>query len=503
MFDRVLVANRGEIAIRVIRACRDLGVGSVAVYSDADRASDAVRLADHAVSLGEPTASASYLNIDKIIDATKSSDCQAIHPGYGFLSENPALAARCEEEGIAFIGPSSATLRLAGDKVAARASMREAKVPVIPGTDAPVADVAELRKVVKGIGFPLMLKAAGGGGGKGIRTVQGPDELESSFRLASSEAQKAFGDGRLYVEKQITGARHVEVQILADGGGQVIHLGERECSLQRRHQKLIEETPCPALTDEARKEIWKAAVRGAKAIGYRNAGTIEFLVDPDGSFHFLEVNARLQVEHPVTEMVTGIDLVRRQIRIAAGEPLDIAQKDVRRRGAAIEGRIYAEDPDRGFAPSPGKIQTCALPGGPGVRVDGGIRSGLDVSLHYDPLLAKVIAWGEDRDEAIRRLDGALSEMVISGVRTTGPIIGEVLREDWYREGSFDTTSLERYLKGRKPEKADGLAAAVAAALVHHQDGGDGRARRPEGPRQSPWVFWGRVRQVRRDPRMNR
>ena len=496
MFKKILVANRGEIAVRVIRACREMGVSPVTVYSDADRTSLSVRMADEAISLGDPVAARSYLDIDKIIGAAKSSGCEAIHPGYGFLSENPLLAERCEREGNAFIGPTSETLRLAGDKVAARRAMKKARVPVIPGSDSPLDSLKRLEKAARKIGFPIMLKAAGGGGGKGIRSVEKAEEIESAFRLASSEAEKAFGDPRLYVEKRISGARHVEVQVLADGNGKVLHLGERECSIQRRHQKLIEETPCAFLPKDVRRRMLSAAVRGAKAIGYRNAGTIEFLVAPDHSFFFLEVNARLQVEHPVTEAVTGVDLVREQIRLAAGDPLSFEQREIKHKGWAIEGRIYAEDPDRNFSPSPGKVGTCSLPGGPGVRVDSGAVAGTEVSLHYDALLAKVTTWGADRAEAIRRLRSALGELLISGVTTTAPLIREVLGQAWFRDGRFDTASLERYISGPRSAANDTGGAALAAAILQHQDG---RPVREERHAQSPWVFWGRLHQLQRWP----
>lgn len=498
MFRKILIANRGEIAVRVIRACRDLGVSAAVVFSEVDRSSLAVRLADEAYPLGDPTPSKSYLNLEKVIRAAKEAGCEAIHPGYGFLSENPALAERCEAEGMVFIGPTAATLRLAGDKVAARKAMRGAKVPVIPGADSPLEDLEALRRIAGKVGFPMMLKATGGGGGKGIRTVAGPDELESAFNLASSEASKAFGDPRLYAERRILNARHVEVQILGDSTGKVVHLGERDCSLQRRHQKVLEESPCSTLSKERRRKLHAAAVRGAKAVGYTNAGTVEFLVEPDGAFYFLEVNARLQVEHPVTEAVTGVDLVREQIRIAAGLEIPFGQREIRARGASMEARIYAEDPDRGFAPAPGRIGTCVLPGGLGVRVDSGAMAGMDVPIQYDPLIAKVISWGSDREEAIRRLRGALGEMGISGVPTTAPLLQEVLGEGWFHEGRYDTGSLEAYTRKRRPRGNGAPTAALAAALVHHL----GESRSPGHPQdggrpQSLWTFWGRVRQHRR------
>lgn len=499
MFKKILIANRGEIAVRVIRACRELGVSPVAIFSDVDRASLAVQLADEAYPVGDPTPASSYLDMEKVLGAAKDSGCEAIHPGYGFLSENPLFAQRCEEGGIVFIGPSAATLRLAGDKVAARRAMRKAGVPVIPGTDSPVEDLPELFRVAGKIGFPMMLKAAGGGGGKGIRTVREKAELESAFHLASSEAAKAFGDGRLYVEKRLDGARHVEVQVLGDSTGKVVHLGERDCSLQRRHQKILEETPCSVLTASVRRRLLSAAIRGARAIGYSNAGTMEFLLSPDHkTFHFLEVNARLQVEHPVTEAVTGIDLVREQIRIAAGQGLSFDQKGIKHRGAAVEARIYAEDPERDFAPAPGTVGTWVLPGGPWIRVDTAASSGSEIPLQYDPLIAKVTAWGSDRAEATGRLRAALGEFGVTGVPTTAPFLKEILGQEWFLQGKYDTGFLDAYMKGRGKNGEGAPAAALAAALIHHLDGKGkaGKALSMNGPAQSPWVFWGRVRQLR-------
>ncbi|HEY4492094.1 MAG TPA: acetyl-CoA carboxylase biotin carboxylase subunit, partial [Acidobacteriota bacterium] len=417
---RIFIANRGEVAVRIIRACHELGVVSVIGYSDADRGSLAVRLAEEAFLIGPASSSESYLNIARIIDVVKETKCDAVHPGYGFLSERAAFAAACEKDGIIFIGPKSDVIDLMGDKTRARQAVSRAGMPVVPGTMDPLKDVQEARRVAEDFGYPIMIKAAAGGGGKGMRLVANAAELDEGFRLAQSEAQSAFGDSSVYLEKKITDPHHVEVQILADHHGNVIHLGERECSIQRRHQKVIEESPSPFIRREVAEAMQELAIRSAREIGYTNAGTMEFLVDGEQNFYFLEMNTRLQVEHPVTEMVTGIDIVKQQIKIAAGEALPFTQKDVTFKGAALECRIYAEDPDRNFLPSPGRILALSVPGGPGIRDDSGISGGFEVSIHYDPLLSKLVAWGSSRHEAVQRMTRALEEYKVVGIKTTIP-----------------------------------------------------------------------------------
>ncbi|MDP7114542.1 MAG: acetyl-CoA carboxylase biotin carboxylase subunit, partial [Myxococcota bacterium] len=426
MFDKILIANRGEIAIRVIRACRELGVATVAVYSDVDRGELHVRLADEACRIGAAPAASSYLDGERLIAAARETGAEAIHPGYGFLSENAAFAHAAEEAGLTWIGPSGDAIARMGDKIEARKAAVEANVPLIPGTEGVVPDVTEARRIADGIGYPLMIKAAGGGGGKGIRIVRGADELDSAFRRAASEAQASFANAAVYIEKYFDRARHVEIQVLADGHGHAIHLGERECSIQRRHQKVIEESPSPVVTPGLRERMGDAAVSLTRLVGYVNAGTVEFLVDEGGEFYFLEMNTRLQVEHPVTELVQGIDLVEWQLRIAAGEPLTIRQEQVGARGWSIEARITAEDTDAGFVPSPGRITALHEPGGPNVRIDSSLFQGKEITLNYDPMVAKLVVWGPDRPTAIRRLGGALDEFVVGGVRTTIPLLARVV-----------------------------------------------------------------------------
>ncbi|MBV8771133.1 MAG: acetyl-CoA carboxylase biotin carboxylase subunit, partial [Deltaproteobacteria bacterium] len=403
MFKRILIANRGEIAVRVIRACRELGIESVAIFSEADRASLHVREADFAVNVGPPPAAESYLNTAHIIEAASRTGAEAIHPGYGFFSENPSFARAVEAAGITFIGPPPSAIEQMGDKVEARRLMTRAGVPVVPGSPETLQGEEEVRAVAKRIGYPIMLKAAAGGGGKGMRLVENDLDLASLVRTVSNEAKSSFGDGRFYVEKFISRPRHIEVQVFADQRGNTVHLFERECSLQRRHQKVVEESPSPFVTPAMRSAMGEVAVKAARAVNYVGAGTIEFLADADHNFYFLEMNTRIQVEHPVTELVTGIDLVKLQIRVAAGEPLPFAQDELRQRGWALECRVYAEDPAAGFAPAPGKIQTMRLPDGPGIRIDAGVYEGAEVPIFYDPMICKLIAWGHDRDEAIARM----------------------------------------------------------------------------------------------------
>ncbi len=440
LFDRVLIANRGEVAVRVIRTLHELGVEAVAVYSTADEDSLHVRMADRAVCLGPPAASGSYLNIPSVIAAATTTGCQAVHPGWGFLSENPAFAAACADNDLVFVGPLPDTMSRMGDKVRAKEEMGEARVPLVPGSEGPVS-VAGARAVADEIGYPVLLKAVAGGGGRGMRLVERPDELEEAFSLASGEAEAAFGDGTVYVEKVIAPARHIEIQVLGDSHGGVLTLGERECSIQRRHQKLIEEAPSAALTPELREEMEAAAERACLKLGYRSAGTFEFLLGPDGSFSFIELNARLQVEHPVTEMLTGIDLVREQLRVAAGERL-IRTGRTDRRGHAIEVRLNAEDPARGFMPTPGRIDRLRFPQGPGVRVDSHVEEGSVVPPYYDSLLAKVICWDSDRPGAIARTLRALGELDVRGVSTTAPAAVDVLRSEEFAEGRYSTAFLE-------------------------------------------------------------
>jgi acetyl-CoA carboxylase biotin carboxylase subunit len=440
MFRRVLVANRGEVAVRVIRALHENDIEAVAVYSTADRDSLHVRLAHRAIHIGPPQATESYLKIPSVIAAATTTGCDAVHPGWGFLAENPAFVEACADNDLVFIGPSAEVMARMGDKVRAKAELKAADVPLVPGTEG-ATDLDESRDAADEVGYPVLLKATAGGGGKGMRLVQGPEELDSAYNTASLEAEAAFGDGSLYLEKAVSPARHVEIQVLADGQGGVLTLGERECSIQRRHQKLIEESPSPALDDETREAMEAAAERACHAIGYRNAGTFEFLLGPDRSFYFIELNARLQVEHPVTEMVTGIDLVREQLRIADGAPLERTGR-VDRHGHAIEVRINAEDPARDFAPAPGRITRFRPPLGPGVRLDTFIEDGTDVPPHYDSLLGKLIVWDEARPEAIARALRALGELELDGVPTTRELALDILRSEEFASGRYSTGFIE-------------------------------------------------------------
>ena len=468
MFKKLLVANRGEIALRVMRTCREIGVGTVAVYSDVDRAALHVRYADEAYLLGPGTPGESYLNIERIIDVAKSSGADALHPGYGFLAENASLVDACEQAGITFVGPSARTMRLVGDKVAARRLAGDAGVPVVPGAES-IDGHDEAVAVAQRLGFPVLVKAVAGGGGKGIRIVRSLSEMEAALSVAGSEAAAAFGDHNLYIEKFLDRVRHVEVQFIGDTHGNVISLGERECSLQRRHQKLIEESPSPAVGAALREELCAAAKKVAEAAGYRNAGTAEFLLDESGRFYFLEINARLQVEHPVTELVTGTDLVADQLRVAAGEPLGYGQEDVRLSGSALECRIAAEDPFNDFLPSFGRIDYVSHPAGPGIRVDSALYAGADLPYYYDPMIAKVIAWGRDRDEAIRRLHRALSEFVVVGVETNIPFHLQLLEDPRFLAGEMHTRFLEEEFSPAAPAAdEDGRVALIAAALLVHR-----------------------------------
>src|SRR5436190_12945984 len=432
MFSRVLVANRGEIAVRVIRALRELGIEAVAVYSTADRDAAHVRLADRAVCIGPPPPKESYLNIPSVVAAGVTTGCEAVHPGYGFLAENPAFVLACVDNDLVFVGPDADVMARMGDKVEAKAAMRAAGVPLVPGTEE-ATTLDQARRLAPDLGFPVLLKAASGGGGRGMRLVDSAGELESAYATAAAEAQAAFGDGSLYVEKALVPARHVEIQVLADGQGGVLTLGERECSIQRRHQKLVEESPSPALTAGSREEMEASAERACLASGYTNAGTLEFLLGPDGGFFFIELNARLQVEHPVSELVTGIDIVHEQLRVADGEPLGLTGR-APRRGHAIEFRINAEDPAQDFAPSPGRIERLRVPGGPGVRLDTHVEEGATIPPHYDSLIAKLCVWAEDRPAAIARGLRALAELEIEGIATTRAFAIQVLQSDAFVSG---------------------------------------------------------------------
>lgn len=442
LFNKILIANRGEIAVRVIRACKELDIKTVAIYSEADKESLHVKLADESVCVGPASTAQSYNNLPSILSAAEITDAEAIHPGYGFLSENPQFAEACLTSGITFIGPSAETIRLGGDKSKARQTMKRRGVPVVPGSDGPVVTEESALKLAKKIGFPVIIKASAGGGGRGMRIIREEAELEKLFFMAQREALTAFGNGELYMEKYITEMRHIEVQIIGDCKGNILHLGERDCSVQRRHQKLIEESPSPIASEKFRKKIGEYAIKAARALKYRNAGTIEFIVEPDGTIYFMEINTRLQVEHPVTEFVTGIDIVKEQIRVAAGFPLELKQPQLKFIGHAIECRINAEDPER-FIPCPGKITFMAVPGGPGVRVDTAMYNGCIVSSHYDSLVAKLIVHGRDREEAMARMRRALDEFIIEGIKTTIPFHKRVLNDPDFIKGDFNTALVEK------------------------------------------------------------
>jgi len=473
---KVLIANRGEIAVRVIRACREMGITSVAVFSEADRAALHVRLADEAVAIGPAPSRESYLRVDRVLDAARSRGADAIHPGYGFLAESAAFARACEEAGFVFIGPRSETIALMGEKTSARREAVAAGLPVVPGTLEPIADEEVLAREAERIGYPVMLKAAAGGGGKGLRLVASSSALAPALARSRSEAKGAFGDDRVYLEKAILRPRHVEIQVMGDHHRNVVHLLERECSIQRRHQKVVEESPSPLLTPELRRRMGDLAVALAQRVGYAGAGTLEFLVDVEGRPYFLEMNTRLQVEHPVTEMVTGLDLVKLQIRVARGERLPLRQEDIVPRGHAIECRVYAEDPETGFLPSPGRIEALRVPGGPGVRNDSGVCEGGEVPVHYDPLVSKLVVWAEGRDEAIRRMRRAVAEYEIVGIKTTLPFLERVLTHPGFVAGDYDTSFVEKALAEARVRPARRVAIAVVAAAIRALE--ERRARRP-------------------------
>jgi len=454
MFNKILIANRGEIAVRVIRACRDLGIKTVAVYSKADRESLHVKLADEAICIGEAPSSESYLNIPAIISAAEIADVEAIHPGYGFLSENPHFAEICESCQIKFIGPRPESVRLMGDKVMARTTMEKAGVPTTPGSKGVVEDQEQALKIAKKFGYPVIIKAKAGGGGKGMKIAHNDGKLVNAFLTAQAEAEAAFGDREVYIEKYIREPRHIEIQIMADAHGNVVHLGERDCSIQRRHQKLLEESPSTSVDSKLRKKMGEIAIKVAKAVKYENVGTVEFLLDSDGNFYFMEMNTRLQVEHPVTELITGIDLVKEQIRIAAGHKLRVKQDQIQFNGAAIECRINAEDSENNFMPSPGRIDTLLIPGGPHVRVDTHIYSGYTVPPFYDSMIAKVIVHGRDRNEAIAIMQRALREMTVGPIKTTIPLLEKILNRPRFRQGKVTTTFIDTMLTPPAPTGAE-------------------------------------------------
>jgi acetyl-CoA carboxylase biotin carboxylase subunit len=451
MIQKILIANRGEIALRIVRACRELGIKTLAIYSEADVQSLHVQLADEAICIGGPRSSDSYLRADRIISAAEIADVDAIHPGYGFLSENAKFAEQCESCNIKFIGPKSKSIKLMGDKAIAKETVRKAHVSTVPGSDGPVEAEAEAVKFARSIGYPVIIKAVAGGGGRGMRIAHNDVSFAKEFHVARNEAEKAFGDGRVYLEKYIERPRHIEFQILADSHGKVIHLGERDCSVQRRHQKLIEEAPSPFLTPDLRKKMGKAAIRAAEACEYENAGTIEFLVDPKGNFYFIEMNTRIQVEHPVTEEVTGVDIVKQQIHIANGEKLELDQSDITFDKCAIECRINAEDPARNFAPSPGTIGLYYPPGGHGVRVDSHVYSGYAIPPYYDSMIGKLICFGSTRKEALERAYRALSEYLIRGIKTTIPLHKAIMADPLFIEGKATTAYMEEFLSRTTPD----------------------------------------------------
>jgi acetyl-CoA carboxylase, biotin carboxylase subunit len=505
MFKKILIANRGEIAVRILRACRELGIRTVCVFSDVDRASLHVRLADEAYGLGAAASRESYLNIDKLMDVARRSGCDAVHPGYGFLAENPALPRACTDRGLTFIGPSAEAMEVLGAKTSGKQLARRADVPTVPGTCDPIENPEEAQALARSMGYPVVLKAVAGGGGKGMRVVPTETEFSASWRDAASEALHAFGDARVFLEKYLVSPRHIEIQVLADAHGRVVSLGERECSVQRRHQKVIEEAPSPIVTPDLRRKMGDAAVRLARAGGYTNAGTVEFLVDADQNFYFLEVNTRLQVEHPVTEQVTGLDLVKLQIAIAAGHRLPFAWEAITPRGHAMEVRLYAEDPDNNFFPCPGKILSRQIPTGPGIRLDDGVYEGWTVPMEYDPLLGKLIAWGNSREETIARLRRALDEYTITGIRTNVSLFRRILTDPDFLRGEIHPKWLDELLGRANPiahSVRDGAeeAAAIAAAFWTSMHSGTncGAEGQPQES-ASQWKIEGRRRQLDNTP----
>jgi acetyl-CoA carboxylase biotin carboxylase subunit len=500
MFNKILIANRSEIAVRVMRTCREMGIPTVGVFSEADRTALHVRFADEAYLIGPAPSAESYLRTEKIIEVARQTGADAIHPGYGFLSENADFADQCADAGMTFIGPSGDAMRAMGSKTEARKTMRQAGVPVVPGTEEGLTDDTEALEIAREIGYPVLIKAAMGGGGKGMRIVQKKDELEGALRAARSEAQSAFGDSTVYVEKYLVDPRHVEFQVLADNYGHVVHLGERECSVQRRHQKLIEESPSCILDESLRRAMGEIAVLAAKTVDYVNAGTIEFIVDQHRHFYFLEMNTRLQVEHPVTEMRTGLDLVREQIKIAAGKPLPFTQEEVPLRGAAIECRISAEDPDENFIPSVGLITRLTEPSGPGVRIDSGFYQGYDIPIYYDPMIAKLIVWAETREAAIARMERALNEYDIGGIKTTIPFHLRALADPMFISGDYSTGFVDQMTVTPYDSPGDVRIAAAFAAVIKHRSRHAVRKTDPSqtGHAYSPWKLSGRRAALREE-----
>jgi acetyl-CoA carboxylase biotin carboxylase subunit len=502
MFKKILIANRGEIAVRILRACRELGIQSAVVFSEVDRKSLHVRLADEAYPIGPAPSRESYLRIDKLMDVARRAGCDAVHPGYGFLAENAALPEACTAAGLTFIGPSAESMQALGSKTAGRQLARRFDVPTVPGTNDPIEKIDEAQAMAQSMGYPVLLKAVAGGGGKGMRVVARDGDFTAAFRDAGSEAANAFGDDRLYLEKYLEKPRHVEVQILADAHGRVVSLGERECSVQRRHQKVVEEAPSPIVTPDLRKKMGEAAIRLARAGRYVNAGTVEFLVDAHSNFYFLEVNTRLQVEHPITEQVTGLDLVKLQIAIAAGHRLPFAWETLTPRGHAMEVRLYAEDPDNNFFPSPGKILARTVPSGPGIRLDEGIYEGWTVPNDYDPLLGKLIAWGNSREEAIARLRRALEEYTVTGIKTNVALFRRILNEPDFLRSEIHTTWLDELLRrprtAAKDFSSDFDIAAIAAGLWH-ETRNEQSGRNVSPAEESRWKSRGRSEQLDRRP----
>jgi len=488
MFKRILIANRGEIAVRIARACHEMGIEAVTVFSEADTDSLHVRLADRSVFIGPAAPAESYLDGARLIEAALAAGCEAIHPGYGFLSEAPDFAEAVQAAGLVFIGPLAEAIRAMGVKTEARTLMQSAGVPVVPGYQAAGADASAYLAAASAIGYPVMVKAAGGGGGKGIRVVTQPEDLPEALEASRREALHAFGDDSVYLEKYLSNARHIEIQVLADSQGNTVHLFERECSVQRRHQKIIEETPSPFLTPEIRAQMGAAAVAAARAVNYTNAGTVEFIVDQDRNFYFLEMNTRLQVEHPITELVTGVDIVKQQIRVAAGEALPFQQQELTQRGHAIECRVYAEDPANGFLPATGPVLRTVEPAGPGVRVDAGVVSGDQVTIHYDPLIAKVVVLAENRIEAIRRMEWALAQYVILGVTTNLPFLRDVLKHPLFRAGEVTThfvdDTMEAWQASPPPLPDEALIAAAVSELLTVESTRE--TGQPLGDRFNPW-----------------
>ena len=488
MFKKILIANRGEIAVRIIRACRELGIATVAVYSDADRDALHVMLADEAYHIGSSKPSESYLVAEKVVSVAKQAGAEAIHPGFGFLSENDSFAEMCEKEGVVFIGPSAEAIRLMGDKVTARKIARDADIPLVPGSEGAVSDV-EASRVAKKIGYPVMIKASAGGGGKGMRLVNSKEEFESSLRMARSEASSSFGDESVFIEKFIQTPRHVEVQVLGDRHGNLLHLFERECSIQRRHQKVIEEAPSGFISQKTRKSMCEVALRIAKAVDYYGAGTVEFIMDQEENFYFLEMNTRVQVEHPVTEMITGIDIVKWMIRIASGEKLPFKQSAVKMQGHALECRVYAEDPATNFLPSPGVLQYVRAPSGPGVRDDSSVYSGCEITSFYDPMLSKLIVWGNSREDAVDRMLSALREYVVLGVRTNLGFLIRVMRDPEFRKAQIDTGFIERHPELLVSEESDPETILMAAAVA--MNGGSNQIAQGTTASSSGWKLFAR------------